>query len=290
MQTRAAPRATGSLPHGERLRAAGFIVTIYGDVVEPRGGLLWMGTLIEVCARAGISETRVRTAVSRLMAAGRLEGTREGRRSFYRLTPSAATEFADAAARIFSPPPPPRAWIVALQPAAETEAALLLRGFASVGPGVLLGADDGERPGSGIVLRADWLDGRPELRRLAAERWRLPELAAAYGGFIDRFAPLAADLRRGRPLDAETTLLARLLLVHGFRAVVLADPRLPAEALPDDWPAPYARRLFAGLYLRLSAAADSHVARRFTSLAGPLPPETAATQRRIRELKVMCRA
>ena len=67
------------------LKAAGFIVTIYGDVVEPRGGVAWTGNLIETCAAVGISETLVRTAVSRLVAAGQLSGEREGRRSFYRL-------------------------------------------------------------------------------------------------------------------------------------------------------------------------------------------------------------
>ena len=57
-----------------RLTAASFIVTIYGDVALPRGEVLWMGSLIGVCARVGISENLVRTAVSRLVAAGRLEG------------------------------------------------------------------------------------------------------------------------------------------------------------------------------------------------------------------------
>ena len=95
------------------LRAAGFIVTLYGDVVEPRGGLLWMGTLVEVCGLVGISETRVRTAVSRLVAAGRLEGMRAGRLSYYRLTEAARREFAEAAALVFDPPPRPARWLIA---------------------------------------------------------------------------------------------------------------------------------------------------------------------------------
>ena len=59
-----------------------FIVTVYGDVVVPRGGVLWTGTLIEVCERVGISESLVRTAVSRLVAAHRLRGERLGRHSY----------------------------------------------------------------------------------------------------------------------------------------------------------------------------------------------------------------
>ena len=92
---------------GLSLRAGSFIVTIYGDVVEPRGGRLWMGALIEICARVGISESLVRTAVSRLVAAGQLEGERAGRRSFYGLTERARREFLAAAQIIFQPPPRP---------------------------------------------------------------------------------------------------------------------------------------------------------------------------------------
>ena len=43
----------------------------------------------------------VRTAVSRLVAANRLNGEREGRRSYYRLSDSAQTEFLLAASRIY---------------------------------------------------------------------------------------------------------------------------------------------------------------------------------------------
>lgn len=64
--------AIARLLAGVELRSAPFIVTIYGDVVVPRGGVLWTGTLIDICARVGINESLVRTAVSRLVAAGSL--------------------------------------------------------------------------------------------------------------------------------------------------------------------------------------------------------------------------
>ncbi len=64
-------------------KAAQLIVTIYGDIVEPRGGVLWMGDLISLCAGFSVNESLVRTAVSRLVSKGQLKGEREGRRSFY---------------------------------------------------------------------------------------------------------------------------------------------------------------------------------------------------------------
>ena len=91
------------------LRAAGFIVTLYGDAVVPRGGAVWIGTIIETCAAVGISETLVRTAVSRLVASGQLEGWRRGRRSFYRLSDGAQAEV-EAAGRLIYGPPEPWRW------------------------------------------------------------------------------------------------------------------------------------------------------------------------------------
>jgi phenylacetic acid degradation operon negative regulatory protein len=82
-------RLTERLLAGLPLTAASFIVTVYGDAVLPRGEVLSMSSLIEICADVGISENLVRTATSRLVASGRLEGERSGRHSFYRLAPAA---------------------------------------------------------------------------------------------------------------------------------------------------------------------------------------------------------
>lgn len=272
-----APGVVASLIAPEELRAASFIVTLYGDVVEPRGGLLWMGALVEVCGLVGVSETRARTAVSRLVAAGRLEGTRVGRRSYYRLTPEARTEFAAAATLIYAPPPP-AGWAFVIDPSPADEARLLAAGFAAIAPGVLLGQDAGA-PASGVRFRAAPDGEAAGLQALAAARWDLAAPAAAYAAFRDRFGALAGAL--DPPPGDEACFVARTLLVHAFRAAVLRDPRLPAEALPRDWPEPAARALFADLYARLSPAADSFVSRTFANLDGPLPVETGATRRRL---------
>jgi phenylacetic acid degradation operon negative regulatory protein len=256
------------------LRAASFIVTVYGDVVEPRGGLLWMGTLVEVCGLVGISETRVRTAVSRLVAAGRLEGTRAGRRSYYRLTEPARGEFAAAADRIFRAAPPAQGWLIAVLPDGSAPPP----GFGPLAPGVALGADHGRADDSEIVFAARALRGGAALRRLAARLWDLDGLAAEQAAFLARFTPLLADAER---LSDEAGLVTRLLLVHAYRAIALREPCLPTDALPADWPGADARALFARLYARLSPAADSHVGRTFVDLDGHLPAITPATRRRL---------
>lgn len=266
-----------TISEGLTLRAGHFIVTLYGDVVEPRGGRLWMGNIIETCASVGISETLVRTAVSRLVAAGKLKGQRLGRRSFYALTPAVKAEFAQAA-RILFDPPQREGWML-VQAAAE-----LAPPFVKLGEGWWLGADEAVPAGAGVVFRASLAQGAEEFSGVAQALFSLQPLGEAYDAFHARFGPLEAALAaEPAPAPAEALML-RLLLVDRFRAIVLKDPLLPAEALPGDWAGVQARALFARLYIRLSPLADAHVARCFVSADGALPSESKATLRRVRTL------
>ncbi|MEM7503076.1 MAG: phenylacetic acid degradation operon negative regulatory protein PaaX, partial [Pseudomonadota bacterium] len=64
------------------LRAGSLITTVFGDAIAPRGGIVWIGSLIRVMGDFGISERLVRTSVFRLAADGWLEAHPVGRRSY----------------------------------------------------------------------------------------------------------------------------------------------------------------------------------------------------------------
>ncbi len=267
-------------------RAAGFIVTIYGDVVEPRGGVLWVGALIALCAGLGISETLVRTAVSRLVAGGRLTGERSGRRSFYRLTPAARVEFLAAAQALFGTEPAPAGWLFLAGPPAGAAPQLRRAGFALAGGALWLGADRPRPdPLPGLCFRAPPPTGSDDLRAFASRLWDLEGHAAAYRAFLARFAPLKNDLATGAVLPDALCLMARLALVNDFRTVLLRDPRLPPDALPDSWPGGPARSLFADLYAQLSAGADAQIGASLAGDEGPLPSVTAAVRGRLSSLR-----
>lgn len=272
------------------LRAGAFIVTLYGDVVEPRGGRLWMGNIVEACEAVGISETLVRTAVSRLVAAGQLLGERQGRRSFYRLTDAARADYAAASKILFAAPEKPGWRFVWLDPEAAGGRAPALgqaleqAGFARLGAHWFLGPADRilDEPALAAFAVETAAPG-PSLRRLAAAHWPLAATAAAYEDFLATFAPLRSWREAGAVGGADALTL-RLLLVHGYRGVALRDARLPAAALPTDWSGHRARGFFADLYRALSPAADAEVAGRFLSETGTLPQETPLTARRLAAL------
>lgn len=268
-------------------KAASFIVTIYGDVVEPRGGVLWMGNLIEVCGHFGISESLVRTAVSRLVSAGQLVGEREGRRSYYRLTKEARSEYLEAARVLFGPAPQTNGFRFLFNLPEDKEKQAQDLGFVSIGQDGWIGPDRGMTEGTvsdavGFTARPE--QNSPALHHFLAEKWDLKSYADQYEGFIGRFQPLGTSIDGELKLEGANALHLRLAMVHAFRAILLKDPRLPAEFLPDDWAGERAYQLFGKLYRFLSEAADPHIGRVFEDGNGNLPMMTDAVRKRLTNL------
>ena len=86
------------------LRAGSLITTVFGDSIAPRGGSVWLGSLIRVMQDFGISERLVRTSVYRLVQDGWLQSTQIGRRSYYSLTDGGRERFEQATHKIYGEP------------------------------------------------------------------------------------------------------------------------------------------------------------------------------------------
>lgn len=272
MQTPPCPMA---LARALELTAPGFIITVYGDVVVPRGEVLWMGSLIEICARVGFSENQVRTAVSRLVASGRLAGERQGRRSFYRLADAARSEFGRATALLYSAEPQRQEWLL-LSLNEVSDELRRAHHLAPVGGNGWLAPDRGVLPpGAQVVMRAL---GDANVPGIAAF-WDLGTIAARYDRMLACLGPVAVT--EPTPDDA---LTLRLLLVHAYRAAVLRDPFLPPALLPADWSGTRARALFRDLYLRLTPPAEAEIAL-LQDAEGPLLGRTIESTNRINRLR-----
>ncbi|MBN2759561.1 MAG: PaaX family transcriptional regulator [Rhodobacteraceae bacterium] len=232
------------------LRAGGFIVTVFGDVAFPGQAELWIGHLIDLCSELGISETLVRTAVSRLVAAGQLSGTRRGRKSYYALTPLACAEF-ERAAQVIYAPPEERAWRFLFFPGGHKPQVLDQLGMAALSPQLGFGPARGAVPEGALAFTA-YADGaQADLTAMLTQVFALDSLAQDYRAF----GVLADAIARKPSLSPKAALQARLLLTHAWRKIALRDPRLPRSALPDEHPEPVARAAFARTYLALCPSA-----------------------------------
>src|SRR5260370_14553889 len=67
----------------EPSRTGSIVITVFGDAIVPRGGSVWLGTLLEFFRTIDIDSGVVRTAMSRLATDGWLERHKGGRKSFH---------------------------------------------------------------------------------------------------------------------------------------------------------------------------------------------------------------
>ena len=98
-----------------------------------------------------------------------------------------------------------------------------------------------------------------DIARMARENWDLEAVASRYQRFLARWQGQDTPARRGDPLAAQ------LLLASDWLQVIRADPRLPAEHLPADWPAAKAESLFVELDQAVEQSA-AEVARQILDL------------------------
>ena len=133
---------------------------------------------------------------------------------------------------------------------------------------------------AGVALAPPPSTGSRALQELVRSAWRLDDLALEYRDFLDRFGPLD-DMPEGRLLhDPETCFGLRTLAIHEYRRILLRDPQLPEELLPEQWEGREARQLCARLYQRLEARAAQHLLATCQTSNGRLPTASRSYWRR----------
>jgi phenylacetic acid degradation operon negative regulatory protein len=269
----------------EPSRTGSIVITVFGDAIVPRGGSVWLGTLLEFFASLDIESGVVRTAMSRLAADGWLTREKVGRNSFYRLADKGRQTFEAATRHIYGPPP--SGWtgrfelLLIGEDRDASREALRNAGFGSPLPGVWVapsGVPIPDEAANAIRLEVSAEDDSG--RRLLSASWPLERTADSYRKFMKMFEPLRAALGRGATLSDGDAFAARILLIHYYRRVVLRDPLLPEELLPADWPGKAARELCGEIYRSLLALSEQWLDRHGTNAKGPLPAARKVLERR----------
>src|ERR1700742_1363197 len=262
----------------EPSRTPSIIITVFGDAIVPRGGSVWLGTLLEFFETLDIDASVVRTAMSRLTADGWLPREKVSRNSFYRLVKKGRQTFEAATRHIYDSPPSDwtgRFELLLIGNGEDRDAsreALKNAGFGSPLPGVWVapsGVPVPEEAANAIRLEVSAEDDSG--RRLLRESWPLDRTADAYLKFLRTFEPLRGWIDGGGGLAEVDAFTARILLIHHYRRVVLRDPLLPNALLPADWPGRAARGLCGEIYRGLLPASEQWLDRHASNEGGPLP-------------------
>lgn len=247
--------------HSEgRLRVWSLVITIFGDLVQHRGGEISTARLGKLLGRVGVEPGAMRTALSRLGRDGWVTSRRDGRLSLYRLSAQGLDRFAPATSRIYAPP----------RAAAVTRWAMV----AQV-------SETGEIshslcPAEAAPEEADCvLTGTLEQLSDAYRRALVPQ------AHLDALAGLAADLQTLEPLSLKglDAAAARMLLIHRWRRIVLRHPDVPPEIMPDTAPLRNPRAAVAQIYARLTLEAERWLDGSEGDLAPLPPPDPGPTAR-----------
>ncbi len=285
------------------IRSGSLIVSLFGDVIAPHGGSVWLGCIIDALDAFGINERLVRTSVSRLAKKNWIVAERIGRRSYYRLTDSGLRRFEDASRRIYSEPRRDwnGEWCLVLLDGVESACRDDIRrelgwlGFAAFSSSVLAcpshAFDAVETRLSTLEGGSDALlmDARPQtssavkLQQQVRDAWQLEELEVRYAAFLQQFQPAYLAAREQTGIDEEQAFYLRLLLIHEYRRILLRDPFLPNDLLPPDWHGAAAYQLCRNFYKILSHSAESYIVTKIENAYGPLPPADASFHRRFAE-------
>ncbi|MEV2242755.1 PaaX family transcriptional regulator C-terminal domain-containing protein [Micromonospora sp. CP22] len=250
------------------------LITVLGDYLRPARQPAPTSAFIDVLGRLGVAEAACRQALIRAAADGWLVSTREGRYSWWQLSPAFEQFLVLGASRIFgftaTQPEWDRRWLMVLArvPESNRGARHLLHkrlgwsGFGRPAPGVwvsthtdrikeaeLILQEAGAHEQSQIFL-AEYLGGAG-LPTLIRQAWDLDSIEREYESFI-------ADFSRQPSADP---LVRFTRLVHRWRRMPLIDPVLPKELLPARWSGARAARLFHRQHGRWESAAAREWAR-----------------------------
>ncbi|WP_433462178.1 PaaX family transcriptional regulator [Spirillospora sp. CA-128828] len=237
--------------------ARGLLITVLGEYVRPARRPAPTSAFIDVLGRLGVDEKACRQALTRASADGWLTSRRQGRYTWWHLSP-AFEEFLDLGAqRIFGFTATQREWdrrwLVVLARGAETNRAgrHLLRtrlswaGFGNPVPGVWISTHTDRVKEAEFILQeagmhedaqiflSEYLAGG-ELSTLVGQAWDLDEVEREYAAFLAAF--------KRQPSSDPLVRLTRL--VHAWRRLPLVDPALPKELLPEGWGGVRAAKLF----------------------------------------------
>ncbi|MEU8887503.1 PaaX family transcriptional regulator C-terminal domain-containing protein [Streptomyces sp. NPDC048442] len=242
-----------------------------------------VAALIRLLAAVGVDAPSVRSAVSRLKRRGLLVSARTADGAAgYALSGDARQLLDDGDRRIYGRAQPRLSdgWVLAVFSVPEAERAKrhVLRsrlaglGFGTAAPGVWIapgGLYEETRHTLERLQLVEYVDlfrgdhlGFAATAASVARWWDLPGMAKQHEDFLERHEPVLRAWE-SRPTaggtDAEEAYRDYLQALDSWRRLPYADPGLPVELLPDDWPGGRSAEVFAELHSRLRDAGAAFV-------------------------------
>jgi len=234
-----------------RLRPQSLMLTVLGSYVLGRGIAVFSGSFIELFARLGVGEHAARSTLTRMVSRDLLSRHRRGRRMHFGLTPRSEEILLDGERRVWGLGAVNTDWdgrwtvLAFSMPESwqrvrhDLRARLTWAGFGSLGNGMWIAPSRVDVApivaelglNAHVKVFSGTAEAPTDVAGMLREAFDLDALAAGYRAFLERWD-------RPRPVPSAPDDLTRYLwMTTEWLQLVRADPRLPVERLPADWPA-----------------------------------------------------
>lgn len=301
-------QAVDDFIQSEALSGTSLVMTIFGDSIFHRGGVVSLASLIQLMEVFGFNERSVRTAVFRLVQNGWLISEKIGRTSYYRITESSRQRFMTADQKIYSfrHHEWDQKWDLVLLSSVELENKVNLKkelewiGFANIATNVMAypGCDqlklqnlllNLKMTDQVVIFKAEtlqfWQESFPTIKRMVEINWPINELHQRYEKFIGDFREFLNLINQSDDMSSSQAFQIRILLIHQYRRILLKDPNLPFELLPSNWLSLIARNLSSNLYQTVFVSADEFFIDIARTAEGLMPPAHPQFYKRFGGLK-----
>ncbi|WP_100401019.1 PaaX family transcriptional regulator [Bacillus sp. FJAT-44742] len=280
------------------MKPRALMFTLYGEYVQYYGGEIWVGSLIQMMKRFGVSESSVRGAILRMVQKNLMEVRKIGNKSYYSFTPQGKRQIDEGVKRVYGIRRSTwdGQWRILTYsfPEAKREIRNEIRkeltwtGFGPISNSTWISPNPIEDQvielmerfqieehmtlfsSSSVVSHDD--------QNIIDRAWDWEQLSKAYEGFIEQYSKKFEVLREKaltNTLTDEESFKERTTIVHEYRKFLFQDPSFPTDLLPSTWKGTEARELFWNIHQLISIPAIRY----FESLFEHAPDSTAEPQR-----------
>lgn len=272
--------------------------TLYGEYIQYYGGEVWVGSLIQLMNKFGVSESSSRGAIFRMVQKDLLKVRKIGNKSYYSLTELGKRRIEDGIKRVYTTQS--QTWdgmwriLTYSFPEEKRELRNVIR-------------KELNWTGFGVISNSTWVSPNPleeqvlEMVRtykieahvflfssssvvshdnesIINRGWDLQAISDEYDIFIEQFTRKFEELREKameNTLTDDECFIERTKLVHQYRKFLFQDPGFPRDLLPGQWSGSKARELFWNIHQLISIPA----VRYFESLYEPAPDQEIEAKR-----------
>jgi phenylacetic acid degradation operon negative regulatory protein len=260
------------------MKPRSLMFTLYGEYIQYYGGEVWVGSLIQLMNRFGVSESSVRGAIFRMVQKNLLTVRKIGSKSYYSVSEQGKRRVDDGVKRVYAAPQ--QSWdgswrILSYSfPEEKREIRNEIR-------------NELNWTGFGMISNSTWVSPNPledqvmemiktyeienytilfssssvishDNQSIIKKGWDLRHISDEYKIFIDKYQPKFDELREkalSNTLTDEECFIERTLIVHNYRKFLFQDPSFPRDLLPKDWSGTKARELFWNIHQLISIPA-----------------------------------